>query len=110
MDLTKGMECPSCGKKSSFQGGRFGSGINTTNFKCDCGFSAFIVITQDDKEYSVNAEYKDRKKANPYKDKSKDQIIIEKHYIKEVLDKTSNFEIIRASQRALEYINDIIND
>jgi len=110
MNLTKRMECPLCGKKSSFHGGSFGGDINTTNFKCDCGFSAWVIITQEDKTYSVSAEFIDRKKANPYNNKPKDQIIIEKHYIKEALDKTTNYEIIRACQKALSFIYDILQE
>jgi len=109
LDLTKGMECPCCGIKKPFQGGSFGGGTNTTNFVCDCGFTAWIIITQDDMEYSVKAEFKDRMKANPYKDKSKDELILERYYTVEALENSKNFEITRACQKALEFIDDILN-
>ena len=44
MDFRKGMECPNCGKKSPFRGGYFGACVNSTNFNCDCGFSAVLLI------------------------------------------------------------------
>lgn len=44
MDFTKGMLCPNCGEHAHFRGGTFGSGVNSVNFKCDCGFSAILLI------------------------------------------------------------------
>ena len=44
MDLTYGMDCPGCGKHNSFMGGHFGGGVNSTNYNCDCGFSAVLLI------------------------------------------------------------------
>lgn len=109
MNMTKGLPCPCCDKTARFQGGTFGGGINTTNIVCDCGFNAWVILQQDDMDYQVSAEPKDRHKANPYKDKTKDQIIIEKHYLSEALNKTNNFSVIRSLQRAIGFIDDILN-
>jgi len=107
MDLTKGMECPSCGIKSSFMGGSFGGGINTTNFKCECGFTAFIVITKDEFEYGVYAENKDKIKANPYKDIEKDKLIIKKHYFEEALEHATG-HIYSELGKHISFIKDLI--
>lgn len=54
LDLSKGMECPACGVKKGFTGGRFGLPVIQTNFICDCGFSAINFI--DFSEIKITAK------------------------------------------------------
>jgi cephalosporin-C deacetylase-like acetyl esterase len=59
MDFTKGLICPGCGEHTGFKGGQVGGGLNYTNVSCDCGFTAWVIITQKDYEYSVYRKRKD---------------------------------------------------
>lgn len=72
MDFTKGLECPNCGQHTGFKGGNIGGGINSTNIKCDCGFSAWVIITRKDHEYSVSATKLNNTEERIYKYKDYD--------------------------------------
>lgn len=109
-DFTKGLPCPNCDRTAQFQGGSFGSGINTTNIKCNCGFTAFVVLTKDGHEYEVRAEPKDREKANPYKGKDFNKLIIEKHYLEAALKNTSSHLVIDTLHKSISFLNDILKD
>ena len=109
MDLTKGMECPRCGEKKPFQGGSFGGGLNSTNFNCDCGFTAWILMTDDKYEYSVMKEHKDCEKANPYTKFEKDNLIVKKHYFNEAL-KHSEGMVYSMLNKHISFIDDILKN